>query len=269
MEFIDSHTHLYQPAFDGDRSAAMERCAQAGVRRLLLPNIDRVSMERVHGMMDAWPDRCWGMVGLHPCHVKADWEEELAGLREVLAGAEAAGRRYVAVGEIGFDLYWEQETLPLQRLAFREQVAWAKAWDLPVVIHVRDAFEALFEEMDRVCDDRLRGVVHCFTGNVDQTRQILSYGDWSLGIGGVVTYKNGGLDAVLPEVPHDRVLLETDSPYLAPVPFRGKRNESSYVPYVAGRLAEIWGVSVEEVAEVTTRNTERLFRLPAIPQSPR
>jgi TatD DNase family protein len=120
-----------------------------------------------------------------------------------------------------------------------------------------------------VCDDRLRGVVHCFTGNVDQTRKILSYGDWSLGIGGVVTYKNGGLDAVLPEVPHDRVLLETDSPYLAPVPFRGKRNESSYVPYVAGRLAEIWGVSVEEVAEVTTRNTERLFRLPSIPQSPR
>lgn len=263
MDFVDSHTHLYQPAFDADREAAMERCTLAGVRRLLLPNIDLGSLARVHAMMDAWPDRCYGMVGLHPCHVQpTDWESELDGLEAALTDSGAMGRRYVAVGEIGFDLYWDKETLPIQRLAFRRQVEWAKRWNLPVVIHVRDAFEALFEELDGVCDERLRGVVHCFTGDAAAAQRICAYGDWYLGIGGVVTYKNGGLDAVLPYVDPARVLLETDSPYLAPVPHRGKRNESSYVPLVAERCAAIWGVSVATVAEVTTQNAERLFRLP-------
>jgi len=259
MSFIDTHTHLYQPAFDGDREAAMERCSTASVHTLLLPNIDSESIPRVHAMMDKWPDRCFGMMGLHPCHVKPEsMEAELAACEAALRGS---GRRYVAVGEIGFDLYWDKTTLGIQHEAFERQVAWAKELGLPIVIHVREAFDALFEALDRLNDEALCGVVHCFTGNLEQARRVLDYGDFYLGIGGVATYKNGGLDAVLPHVRRDRVILETDSPYLAPVPHRGKRNESAYTAVVAQRVADLWECSVAEVAAATTANAKRLFAL--------
>lgn len=259
MFLIDTHTHLYQPAFDNDRDAAMARCAEAGIDALFLPNIDCESIERVHSMMDQWPLRCFGMMGLHPCHVKPEsMEQELSTIEQTLRGSD---RRYIAVGEIGFDLYWDKTTLDLQHEAFERQVGWAKELGLPIVIHVREAFDAMFDALDRVNDDRLRGVVHCFTGTLDQAKRVLSYGDFYLGIGGVATYKNGGLDLVLPQVDRNRVILETDSPYLAPVPFRGKRNESSYTAVVAQRVADLWECPLAEVANVTTANAKRLFAL--------
>ena len=260
VRIIDTHTHLYQPTFDEDREAAMQRCTEVGVETLLLPNIDAASIPRVHEMMDCWPDRCFGMMGLHPCHVKPDsWQSELKTIREQI---DHSGRRYVAIGEIGFDLHWDKTTLDIQHVAFRKQVEWAKELKLPIVIHVREAFDALFEALDEVNDEALTGVVHCFTGNVEQAQRILDYGGFYLGIGGVATYKNGGLDAVLPHVPHDRVVLETDSPYLSPVPHRGKRNESSYTAIVAQCVADLWQLPIERAAAVTTANAERLFSLP-------
>lgn len=259
MQWIDTHTHLYQPKFDADRSQAMDRCAESGVHRLLLPNIDAASIPRVHEMMDRWPDRCFGMMGLHPCHVQPDtWQTELSAVQTAL---EANDRTYVAVGEIGLDLHWDKSTLGLQKEAFQAQVSWAKTHDLPIVIHVREAFDALFEELDRCNDEALRGVVHCFTGSLAQAERVMEYGDFYLGIGGVATYKNGGLDSVLPHVRKDRVILETDSPYLAPVPYRGKRNESSYTAIIGQRVADLWQCSLKETSELTTTNAERLFRL--------
>lgn len=202
---------------------------------------------------------CRGMMGLHPCHVAGDSLE--AELGAIEAELRAHPDEYVAVGEIGVDLYWDKSTLGLQQEAFRRQVTWAKAFDLPVVIHVREAFPELFALLDEVNDEALRGVVHCFTGTLADAERIVEYGDFYLGIGGVATYKNGGLEPTLRGVRRDRVVLETDSPYLAPVPFRGKRNESAYVAHVAQQVADWWEVPVAEVAEVTTANAERLFRL--------
>lgn len=260
MLLVDTHTHLYQPAFDGDRQAAMDRCAEAGVGLLLLPNIDVESIARVHGMLERWPDRCRGMMGLHPCHVQEGWEQELAEIERAL-DAPLAHSPWVAVGEIGLDLHWDTSTLDIQREALRIQLDWAKQRRLPVVIHVRNAFQELFEVLDAEMDDRLTGVIHCFTGGLAEAEHALAYPGWMLGIGGVATYKNGGLDAVLPHVPLDRILLETDSPYLAPVPHRGKRNESSYVALVAARVAELTGAHVDDVARQTTQNAARLFGL--------
>ncbi|MAI22542.1 MAG: hydrolase TatD [Crocinitomicaceae bacterium] len=259
MAFIDTHTHLYQPAFDSDREDAMVRCTEAGVNTLMLPNIDSASIPRLHAMMDQWPNRCFGMMGLHPCHVKRDTiEQELTTIEETL---RESGRRYVAVGEIGFDLHWDKTTLAIQHEAFEKQVAWAKALKLPIVIHVREAFDALFEALDSLNEENLQGVVHCFTGNLVQAKRVLAYGDFYLGIGGVSTYKNGGLDEVLPYIDRDRVILETDSPYLAPVPFRGKRNESAYTAVIAQRVADLWECPLEAVAQTTTVNAKRLFAL--------
>jgi len=260
MFLIDTHTHLYQPAFDGDRGEAMERCLEAGVDMLLLPNIDSKSIVRVHDMLHRWPNHCRGMMGLHPCHVQEGWEAELEVIEKAL-DEPLADSPWVAVGEIGLDLHWDTSTLDMQREALRLQLSWAKQRQLPVVIHVRKAFQELFEVLDEEMDERLTGVVHCFTGGLDEANHVLSYPGWMLGIGGVATYKNGGLDMVLPHVPMSRLILETDSPYLAPVPHRGKRNESSYVALVAGRVAELVGASVEEVARVTTENAARLFGL--------
>ena len=259
MRLIDTHTHLYQPKFDSDRDAAVARCLEAGVDTLLLPNIDAESIPRVRAMLADYPGQARGMMGLHPCHVQADaMEAELAAIEQELRANRAD---YVAVGEIGVDLYWDRSTLAVQQEAFRRQVAWAKELDLPVVIHVRDAFEELFALLDELNDSALRGVVHCFTGTLADAQRVLAYGDFYLGIGGVATYKNGGLDQTLPTIARDRILLETDAPYLAPVPFRGKRNESAYVVHVAQRVADLWEVPLAEVAAITTANAERLFRL--------
>ena len=260
MFLVDTHTHLYQPAFDGDRDEAMARCAKAGVNLLLLPNIDVESIPRVMDMMTRWPDRCRGMVGLHPCHVKEGWESELEAIQSAL-NSPLTESPWVAVGEIGLDLHWDRSTLDFQRRALRIQLDWAKDQGLPVVVHVRNAFEELFEVLDAEMDERLTGVVHCFTGGLEEAKHALSYPGWMLGIGGVATYRNGGLDKVLPHVPLERIVLETDSPYLSPVPHRGKRNESSYTAVVAQHVADLLGEDVETVAQITTANAERLFKL--------
>lgn len=257
MKFIDTHTHLYQPNFDEDRSAAVQRCLDSGVEKLFLPNIDVESIPRVLDMMEKWPDSCHGMMGLHPCHVDENWESALA---EITAALDSRSD-FIAVGEIGIDLYWDKTHVEAQKAAFKHQCELAKSRSLPIVIHVRDAWDELFECMDEVHDENLTGVFHCFTGNSDQAARALSYSGFMLGVGGVSTYKNGGLDLVLPHIDLESLVLETDSPYLSPTPHRGKRNESSYIPIIAQRLAEIKNVSLEEVAHVTTANAERLFKL--------
>lgn len=260
MHLLDTHTHLYQPAFDDDREEAMQRCKEAGVDMLLLPNIDVASIPRVKQMMRHWPDHCRGMMGLHPCHVQEGWQAELVAIEQALDDP-VEGSPWVAIGEVGLDLHWDASTLEAQREALKIQLGWAKQRQLPVVIHVRKAFEELFEVLDEEVSDGLAGVIHCFTGGWKEAEHALRYPGWMLGIGGVSTYKNGGLDAVLPHVPLDRLVLETDSPYLAPVPFRGKRNESSHVAIVAQRVSELMNLPLEMVARQTTENAHRLFRL--------
>ena len=260
MRLIDTHTHQYMSKFDLDRPESIERCLEAGVDTLLLPNIDVESIPRVLSMMEKWPGVCHGMMGLHPCHVDGDFENALSVIKNQLDNPPE-GKSFIAVGEIGMDLYWDKTYLEQQKLAFIEQCAWAKERNLPIVIHVRDSWEELFETMDKVNDDELRGVFHCFTGGHKEALRALEYGGFLLGIGGVSTYKNGGLDKLLPEVGLENLVLETDSPYLSPVPFRGKRNESSYVRHVADRVAEILNLTTEEVAQVTTENAVNLFKL--------
>ncbi len=260
MRLIDTHTHQYMSKFDSDRPESIERCLDAGVDTLLLPNIDVESIPRVLSMMEKWPGVCHGMMGLHPCHVDGDFEDALSVIKNQLDNPPN-GKSFIAVGEIGMDLYWDKTYIEQQKLAFIEQCSWAKERNLPIVIHVRDSWEELFETMDKVNDDELYGVFHCFTGGQKEATRALEYGGFLLGIGGVCTYKNGGLDKVLPGVGLENLVLETDSPYLSPVPFRGKRNESSYVRHVADRVAEILNLTTEEVAQVTTENSVNLFKL--------
>lgn len=251
---IDTHTHLYSKEFDADRDVMIQAAITAGVEKMLMPNVDLESIAGMHDLAKKYPNHCYPMMGLHPCSVKANFEEELA---EIKAWLDKGG--YCAVGEIGVDLYWDKSTLAFQQQAFRTQIGWAKEKKLPIVIHVRDAFNEAFEIVDELNDSTLTGVFHCFSGNLEQARHILDYGGFMLGIGGVATFKNGGLDKVLPEIGLDHLVLETDSPYLAPVPHRGKRNESSYVQLVANRVAELTGTGFSEVNEATTRNALRLF----------
>jgi TatD DNase family protein len=211
-------------------------------------------------MMEKWPYVCHGMMGLHPCHVEAGWEGDLEKILHHLDNPPS-GSKFIAVGEIGLDLYWDKTQLEAQKEAFKIQCAWAKKRSLPIVIHVRDAWEELFSVMDEVNDDTLKGIFHCFTGGETEASRALEYGNFLLGIGGVCTYKNGGSDKVLPGVPLDSLVLETDSPYLAPVPFRGKRNESSYLVHIAQRVADIKDLSLEEVALTTTSNALKMFNL--------
>ena len=193
------------------------------------------------------------MAGLHPTHVKADFRAELAIVKKQLEA-----KQFYAIGEIGMDLYWDKSFIKEQQEAFRLQISWAKERKLPIVIHCRDAFDEIFEIMDEVCDDDLSGIFHCFTGNKDQAEKIISYG-FKLGIGGVITFKNGGLDKFMAEIPLEHIVLETDSPYLAPTPFRGKRNESSYLINILGKLVDIYGVDSEEIAQITTSNSKQIF----------
>ena len=257
MRLIDTHTHLYQPKFDSDREEAVARCFSEGVDTLLLPNIDLESVPRVLSMMEKWPDSCFGMMGLHPCHVGEGWEVELDEIRKVL-DAPPKGKKFIAVGEIGIDLYWETKHIEAQREAFRIQVGWAKERGIPIVIHVRNAWDALFEEMDKLNDDSLTGVFHCFTGDLSQANRAISLG-MKLGIGGVLTFKNGGLDRFIDQIDLSHLVLETDAPYLAPVPYRGKRNASAYLPLVAEKLALLTGKSLEDIAAITTENSRAVF----------
>lgn len=260
MKFIDTHAHMYSSQFDEDIDEAMDDAMVNGVDRILLPNISRESVEAMHRLCDNYPKVCYPMMGLHPCDVKEDWEQELAHLKGFFST-----RPYVAVGEIGIDLHWDTSTLAWQEAAFRTQIGWAKELDLPIVIHARKSFDELFAILDEENDERLRGVFHCFTGSLEQAQKVMGYGRFKMGIGGVLTYKNAGLKETLREIPIEEVMLETDAPYLAPVPFRGKRNESSYLLQVAIEMSRIYERPLEEVAAITTATAERLFRLDTRP----
>lgn len=253
--FIDTHTHLYASKFKEDRAAVLARAKDAGVSLALLPAIDSGSHQSMLELEAAYPDYCLAMIGLHPVSVKADYEEELA-----LVESELKRRKWIAIGEIGMDLYWDKSFKAEQEDAFLRQCKWAIEYDLPIAIHARESIDELIQLIKEVNDERLRGVFHCFTGTVDQAFSAIDLGFY-LGIGGVATFKNGGLEPTLLAAPRDRILLETDAPYLAPVPKRGKRNETAYVRYVAERVAEVWNVSLEQVAAVTTENARQLFEI--------
>ncbi|MCO6491588.1 MAG: TatD family hydrolase [Phaeodactylibacter sp.] len=258
MRLIDTHTHLYLEQFDEDRDEMIQRALDSGVEQFFLPNIDSSSITKMLELEEAYPGRCFAMMGLHPCSVKEDYEEELAIVRDWLDE-----RPFCAVGEIGIDLYWDKSFLEQQKEAFRIQAGWAKELGLPVVLHSREATDILIGLVEEAKDERLRGVFHCFSGTEEQARRIIELG-FFLGIGGVVTFKNAGLDKVMEKIGLEHVVLETDSPFLAPAPYRGKRNESAYVRLVAEKLAAIKGVSFREVAETTSRNAGQLFPVAAI-----
>lgn len=255
IEFVDTHTHLFCKEFDEDRAAVVERALAAGVRRLCLPSINAETLPSLMAMCDSHPGVCYPMIGLHPTDVTADYSCSLQRMEELLR----SDKRFIAVGEVGLDFYWSDEFRREQFDAFEAQIEWARNMCLPLVIHSRNAFNELADVMEKHCSAGLRGVFHCFSGSADEAARLLSYEGFFLGIGGVLTYKKSTLPAVLANVPLERIVLETDSPYLSPVPFRGKRNESAYIPYIAAVLADIYGCTAEYVAEITTANAMRLF----------
>ena len=256
--FIDTHTHLYAEEFKDDQKEVVEKAIKSGIEKLLLPNIDVESIEGMRQLVEQYPNNCYAMMGLHPGYVKEDWEAQLKTIEENLF---AHPEKYIAVGEIGMDLYWDKTFQEQQALVFRKQVDWAKALKLPIVIHARDAFDEIFEILDEINTPELSGIFHCFTGNLEQAKHILSYGNFKLGIGGVLTYKKAEIDKVIANIDLKNLVLETDAPYLPPVPFRGKRNESSYILHIAEKLADVYGVSLKEIEQQTTQNALELFKL--------
>lgn len=253
MLLIDTHTHLYAEEFDLDRDEAIQRCLQNDVKKLYLPNVDSESIGRMLALERQYPDMCIAMMGLHPCSVKENYKEELATVKQWLEK-----RKFVAVGEIGIDLYWDKTFIKEQEEAFNTQIDWAVQYDIPIVIHCREAFDEIVTILDK--RNKLpRGIFHCFSGNIEQARKIIDFGGFKLGIGGVLTFKNSGLDKVVEQIDLQHLVLETDSPYLAPVPFRGKRNESSYTKLVAEKVASIKQISIAQVAEITSQNALQLF----------
>ncbi len=255
MQLIDTHTHIYLPEFDDDRDQAIERAVNAGVVKLLLPNINSASIERMLAAEERYPGICHPMIGLHPTSVSDNYHEEL----EVIELA-ASSRSYIAVGEIGIDLYWDKSYLSHQIEVFKRQIAMAISSSLPVVIHSRNSFPEVFRALEEFRGSGLTGVFHAFTGTADDAARAVDMG-FKIGIGGIVTFKNSALPDIVREAGPDNIILETDSPYLAPVPYRGKRNESSYICLVNDKVAEILGMTREETAEVTYRNSIQLFRL--------
>ncbi|MCP9236260.1 TatD family hydrolase [Lewinella sp. JB7] len=253
--FIDTHAHLYSDKFTADRPAMMQRARDAGVERVLLPAIDRSTHEQMLSLERDYPDYCHAMIGLHPVSVGADVEEELAEVE-----ARLSQRKWVAIGEIGMDLYWDKTYRRQQEEAFVRQCGWAIDYDLPISIHARESIDELLELIGEIGDQRLRGVFHCFTGGEEQAARALDYGFY-LGIGGVATFKNGGLEPVIRAAPKDRIVLETDAPYLAPTPYRGKRNESAFLPHVAKKISALWELPVGEVGRITSANARQLFEL--------
>lgn len=253
--FIDTHAHLYHPQFAGDREAMLQRALDVGVKKLFLPNVDHDSIDGMDALAAAHPECCFAMMGLHPCSVV---EKNDAAMEEVERLLRTG--RYCAVGEIGIDLYWERTWFAQQQEVFRQHVRWAKELDLPIAIHCRNSFAETIAIVEEENTEGLRGVFHCFTGSPEEAQRIMELGGFVLGIGGVITYPRGGLFETMQVVGPDHCVLETDAPYLAPVPYRGKRNESSYIPHIAEKLALATGRTVETIASITTTNAERLFR---------
>lgn len=254
LQWIDTHAHLYQTAFDEDIADVVDRALASGVSKILLPNIDVDSIEPMLRLCAQYPDVFRPMMGLHPCDVKEDFEQVLKKMEPLFAQYN-----FVAVGETGMDLYWDKTTLEIQRAAFEIQLDWAIQRKLPLVIHAREAFEPLLEILDRRIHKDLKGVFHCFTGDARIASHIAEYGSFYFGIGGVLTYPKAGLENVIPSLPMDRIILETDSPYLPPVPYRGKRNESAYLIQVAEKLAGILHLNIDALSRLTNENAMRLF----------
>jgi TatD DNase family protein len=255
MTFIDTHTHLYLPEFSEDRDEAVDRAVSSGVSLMLMPNIDIHSVGRMLETENRYRSNCYSMLGLHPTSVREDYLSQLDELEAIFIR-----HKFIAIGEIGIDLYWDKSFIAEQIIAMRRQVNFALEKDLPVVIHSRDSYPEVFSVLDEFAGQRPRGVFHAFSGNADDAARAVRIG-FKLGIGGVVTFKNSGLDRVLETVGPENLILETDSPYLAPVPHRGKRNESSYICIINKKIADIYGMNEEEMAGITYANSISLFRL--------
>lgn len=251
--YIDSHAHLYVDQFKEDIDEVISRALASNVQKIFLPNIDSSSTESMFALSDKYPEVCYPMMGLHPCSVKENYRDELDHILEV-----KKERKIYGVGELGIDLYWDKTFEKQQIDAFRTQIEWAIEWKLPIIIHSREALHLTIPIVEEMKNENLTGVFHCFTGTAEEAERIQKVGFY-LGVGGVSTFKNGGMDKTLPSIDMSHLILETDSPYLAPKPYRGKRNESSYIPIVADRVAELKGLSVEKVMEVTTTNSQQLF----------
>lgn len=255
MNLTDTHTHLYSEAFDQDRDKIISRALKSGIKRFFLPAIDSTYSERMYDLEKKYPKHIFLMSGLHPTHVKNNYLIELKHVVEQLKK-----RKFVAIGEIGIDLYWDTSTLTQQKEAFRFQIQLAKQYKLPIVIHCRNAFDEVFEILEIEKSEDLFGIFHCFTGNEEQAKQAISY-NMKLGIGGVVTYKNGNIDKFLSQIDLSHIVLETDAPYLSPVPFRGKRNESAYLLHIVEKVADIYGKEKKEISEITTNNAIEIFNI--------
>lgn len=253
MLLTDTHTHLYYETDPVLREELMHRCFEKGVSRLFLPNVDSASIPLVFDLSERYPENCFPMMGLHPCNVKADYISELEKITDAIQH-----NKIYAIGEIGIDLYWDKTTLEVQQQAFIQQIRLAKQMDLPIVIHCRDAFNEVYDILQKENDDKLRGIFHCFTGTKEQADQVIELGFY-LGIGGVVTYKNSGLDKVVAQLDPRHLVIETDSPYLAPVPYRGKSNESSYLIHIAQKISDLHELAIEEIARITTENSKQIF----------
>jgi len=255
MILVDTHTHLYLEQFDDDRSAIVDAAIDEGVKWMLLPAIDSTTLAAMKKLNQTFPKNCSPMMGLHPTSVKDNFEEELK-----LVEHELASGNYIAIGEIGIDLYWDKKHEEEQKDAFRRQLRWAKKYNLPVSIHTRDSFDMTYQIVKEESTGDLRGIFHCFTGTETEAKKIMDVG-FKMGIGGIVTFKNSGLADVVKDIPEEFLVLETDAPFLTPAPFRGKRNQSAYLKYIAEKLAEIKSRSIDEMATITSRNAMDIFSI--------
>ncbi len=262
MILTDTHTHIYSEAFLEDQDDMMQRAIQNGIQRFFVPAIDSTYTKAMYEIESKYPDHVFLMMGLHPTHVKENYKDELAHVEEEigLRFDQNNNKKFYAIGEIGIDLYWDKTFLKEQQEAFRHQIQLAKKYNLPIVIHCREAFEEIFEILETEKDERLFGIFHCFTGTLDDAHRAISY-NMKLGIGGVVTFKNGKIDTFLDQIPIKHIVLETDAPYLSPVPYRGKRNESAYLVNVLSKLSSIYNISQEEIAAITTKNSKDIFKI--------
>ncbi len=255
MQFIDTHSHLYLPEFDNDRDEVINRAIREGIEKICLPNIDTRSVKPMMDLVNKYPDFCFPMIGLHPTSVRKNYRDVLKKVQEYLLKGN-----FIAIGEIGIDLYWDNIYIKEQKKAFREQIGLAIDNHLPVVIHIRESFDEVFQILDDFKPDYPKGIFHSFTGNLYQANRAIAMG-FKLGIGGIVTFKNSGLDKVVKDIDPKHIVLETDSPYLAPIPKRGKRNESSYLVFTAQKIAELHNITIEKIAEITTQNAIKIFKL--------
>lgn len=254
MTLIDTHTHLYDEGFEKDLAMIIQQAKNAGVQQFFVPSIDASYTSKMYALEQQFPEEISLMMGLHPCYVKENYQEELAHVQKALSE-----RPFAAVGEIGIDLYWDKTTLLQQQDAFETQIKWAKEYQLPINIHCREAFDEVFEILEAQKSPDLKGILHCFTGNLSDAKRAINC-NMLLGIGGVVTYKNSNLGSLLPEIGLQHLVLETDAPYLAPVPFRGKTNKSEYLGYIAAHIAQCLQTTTEEVARVSTQNALQLYK---------